>query len=282
MLCHALTAAGWRMASPAVTTPSTSICSTKRRTYSSAGLARKSAAVPCWTTRPSFISTMRPPSAMASSRSWLTKTMVFFSRLCSATSSCCMSRRISGSRALKASSIKQHVRIERQRAGEAGALLHAAGELRGIMLVPALQPDRLDGGERLVAPPVRRHALDFQAVFDVLQDGAVGEQRELLEHHAEAGAAQLHQVALGQRGDVGIVDEDAAGGRLDQPVDAAQAGRLARARQAHDDEDLALVDIEADILQADHRAGGLEDVGPVLSGLEQRQRRPGLVAEDLG
>lgn len=70
-----------------------------------AGLIRISSAWPSWTTAPSFISTMRPPSAIASSRSCDTNTMVFCSRFCSSTSSCCMSRRISGSSALNASSI---------------------------------------------------------------------------------------------------------------------------------------------------------------------------------
>ena len=44
--------------------------------------------------------------------------------------------------------------------------------------------------------------------------------------------------------DVLAVEEDLAGGRLDEPGHAADERRLAAARQAHDDEDLAGPDVE--------------------------------------
>lgn len=70
-----------------------------------AGVTRMSSAVPSWTILPSRITAMRSPRRMASLRSWVMKTMVFFSRFCSSSSWSCMSRRISGSSALKDSSI---------------------------------------------------------------------------------------------------------------------------------------------------------------------------------
>lgn len=64
-----------------------------------------SSAVPSWTIRPSRMTAMPSPRRIASLRSWVMKTMVFFRRRWSSSSWSCMSRRISGSRALKDSSI---------------------------------------------------------------------------------------------------------------------------------------------------------------------------------
>jgi hypothetical protein len=49
------------------------------------------------------------------------------------------------------------------------------------------------------------------------------------------------------------------GGRLDQPVQQAHQRRLARARQAHDHEDLAGLDLEGGIEHADRLARLRED-----------------------
>ena len=57
--------------------------------------------------RPPSMMVMWLPSLMASSRSWLTKTMVFFSCFCSCSSSPCRCSRISGSSAEKGSSISK-------------------------------------------------------------------------------------------------------------------------------------------------------------------------------
>ena len=50
--------------------------------------------------------------------------------------------------------------------------------------------------------------------------------------------------------DVLAVEQDLAGGRLDEPGHAAHERRLAAARQAHDHEDLARPDVERDVAQA--------------------------------
>src|SRR6266478_235421 len=62
---------------------------------------------PNWTMRPPSMMPIRLPILSASSRSWLTKTMVFFSARCSSINSSCRCSRIRGSSALKGSSISR-------------------------------------------------------------------------------------------------------------------------------------------------------------------------------
>ena len=80
---------------------------------------------------------------------------------------------------------------------------------------------------------------------DVLDDGQVGEQVELLEHHShlgpdvvEVGRSVCQLVA---------VDGDRARGRDFQQVDAAQHGGLARAAGADDDQHLALGHVQVQV-----------------------------------
>ncbi|MNZ90511.1 hypothetical protein D3C78_1094760 [compost metagenome] len=69
-----------------------------------------------------------------------------------------------------------------QRAGQGDALLLAAGELAGILLLAAAQADQL---EHLCDPCADRLALAAgEAIGDVLLDGEVGEQRVGLEQDA--------------------------------------------------------------------------------------------------
>jgi hypothetical protein len=93
----------------------------------------------------------------------------------------------------------------------------------------------------------------------------VREQSDLLDHVPDV-PAQLDRVGVG---DVGAVEEDAPGRRLDQPVDHLQRRGLAAARRSDQHADLAVVDVEAqlahreltvgiplaDRVEADHRLG---------------------------
>src|SRR5712691_3511804 len=77
------------------------------------------------------------------------------------------------------------------------------------------------------------------------------QQPEVLEDHREAVSPQLAEPRLVGLADVFAVEEDLAGGRFDEPGQAANQGRLATAGQAHDDEDLARLDIEGDVANGD-------------------------------
>ena len=114
-------------------------------------------------------------------------------------------------------------------------------------------------GLLLRRPDQRRHR------GDVRDDLLVGEQPDLLDHVADP-ASELHRVL---RGDVASLEEDPAGGGLDQPVDHLQRGGLPAARRPDQDDQLAGRHLEvelvhrhrpvgvllADPLEPDHRLG---------------------------
>ena len=124
---------------------------------------------------------------------------------------------------------QHHQRVRRQGAGDADALLLAAGELRRVALGEVgVEPDQ---GQQLGAP--RRGALLLPAEQlghggDVLGDRAVGEEADLLDHVADL-APQLRRVAVAHRV---LADEDVALGHLDRAVDHPHRRRLAAAARA--------------------------------------------------
>ena len=65
-----------------------------------------------------------------------------------------------------------------------------------------------------------------------------------------------------RREDVLALEDELAGGRLDQPGQAAHQGRLAGAGQAHDDEDLAGGDVEAHVADGGRAAGAVDQLAP--------------------
>ncbi|GMA25139.1 hypothetical protein GCM10025864_28980 [Luteimicrobium album] len=86
---------------------------------------------------------------------------------------------------------EQDVGVGGERAGQADALAHAARELRRQRVVPALEADEVERPGGTLATLRLVDALDLERVGRVLEDGPVGEQREVLEHHRHPGAAQL-------------------------------------------------------------------------------------------
>ena len=121
-------------------------------------------------------------------------------------SSASTSRVVSGSSALVASSASRMRGRGRERAGDADALLLAAGELLGIGVRLVGEPDEVQQlGDAGRAARPSRHAGDLQRVGDVAVRRCASEEVELLEDHADA-AADRAQLALGQRRDLGAVD----------------------------------------------------------------------------
>ena len=141
---------------------------------------------------------------------------------------------------------QQQLRARGQRPGQADALLHPARQLVGAGRAEPRQADEL---EHLLGPGpagVLVDALHLEAEGHVVDEVAVGEQAEVLEDHAHPVPAQVEQVALVGGGDVEVADAHGPGGRLDEPGQAAHERRLAAPGEAHDDEHLALVDVEVD------------------------------------
>ena len=145
-------------------------------------------------------------------------------------------------------------------AGEADALLHAAGEFGGHGAAPAAEADEFEGLFGAVAAVASVGALDFEAPGGVVEHGAVGHEAEVLEDHGEFGAAEFAEFFVGEGGDFAPAEPDFADGGVDQAVDAADEGGFAAAGETHDDEDLALADIEGDVAEGKDAAGVFLDV----------------------
>ena len=91
---------------------------------------------------------------------------------------------------------EQDVGVGGQRARQADALLHATGELVGVGALVAGQADQVDHLLRPVASCAAVVAADLEAEADVVEDLAVGQQAEVLEHHADPLAPQVAQGLL--------------------------------------------------------------------------------------
>ncbi|MNK27808.1 hypothetical protein D3C87_461710 [compost metagenome] len=133
---------------------------------------------------------------------------------------------------------------------QADALLHAAGQLVGILVFEAGQAHLLQPFARALLALGLAHALNGQAVRGVVQHRAVREQPEALEHHAHLLLAEDFQVALVQADHVHAIHQDVARAGFDQAVEVADQRGFAGTRQAHDDVDAALFDGQADVAQA--------------------------------
>src|SRR5690606_34166443 len=147
-----------------------------------------------------------------------------------------------------------------------------AGELVRAAVVHTDQVDQL---QRLADQSRRLRAGDLafpQREGHVLGDGEVGEERVVLEHHAE--------VALVRRrpGDVAPVHADAAGGRLGETDDHVEGGGLARATGSEQRDELPWLDGEADVVHCG-RLGGpvplaeVHQLDPATAGADLRRLR---------
>ncbi|GAA5017727.1 hypothetical protein GCM10025734_68890 [Kitasatospora paranensis] len=167
---------------------------------------------------------------------------------------------------------EQHLGVAGQGAGDADALLLAAGELAGVAAGPVGEADQVEQFGGLAAALGAVQADDLQRQFDVLLGGARGEQVEVLEDHADpaAGLAQFASgavLAAGQRGQFDAVHGDAAGGGPLQHVHAADEGGLAGTAGADDSVDLARTDVQVDAVEGgDLSAAGTVDLREVLGG----------------
>ena len=149
---------------------------------------------------------------------------------------------------------QDHVRVHGKGTGNGNTLLLAAGKALGVGIGLVGQTHT---GQQLVGA-LGNGFLVLQleqagGQFQVLLHGQVGEEVEVLEHHAHLLAHSI---------DVDIIHLDAfkldgaAGGDL-QPVQAAQEGGLAAAGGADQADHIAAVNINIDALQHVQRGGGL-------------------------
>ena len=150
-------------------------------------------------------------------------------------------------------------RIERHRAGEPGALLHAAGQIARHLVVRRLQPHPgklargsladLTIGHPGVAPHRERH---------VLADRHRVEQRRILKQEAHV-FAHLAELAPGQRRDVAFFDEHPSAVWRHQPDDVPERDALAGAASSQQAEGAARGDLERHLVQDGERPEPLRD-----------------------
>ena len=135
-----------------------------------------------------------------------------------------------------------------KRTGDGHALLLAARKLCGRLIGLFGHAHAAQQIHGALAGLLLGHAQHIdRSQHDVLQYRHMCKQVELLEHHAQLGTHAGKVFAFLRQGLA--LDEDLA--RVDgfQAIDGAAHGRLARARGADHDDDLATVDREIDVVE---------------------------------
>ena len=145
---------------------------------------------------------------------------------------------------------QENLRVHRESPGKAHALLHTTAQLPGVVPLPAGQPNQLQYLCRLLHPGGLLDPLHLEAIGDVVDNSPVGEQPEMLKHHAHLVAAQLQELLVVHGDHVLPIDNYMTIGGLDEARQAPDQGGFAAARQTHDHKDLALAHIEGDILDS--------------------------------
>ena len=92
-------------------------------------------------------------------------------------------------------------------------------------------------------------AREDERKIDIIVDRESIEKIEILEHEAEALAAEARQLAPAQAADVLAVHQDVADRGAVDSGDAVEQRGLARARRAHDGHELPLRHVERDSVQ---------------------------------
>ena len=187
----------------------------------------------------------------------------FWSRMTSS----CMSRRISGIESAERLVVEHHLGVRCERSRDADALLHAARELVGELVRDVVEANQPEDLARPRVSFLLAHSLDLEAERDVVDHAPMCEEPEVLEDHRDRTAAQLTQLPAIGAHHVVACDLDLARGRLDEPDERAHQRRLARAGEAHDDEHLALPDLQRDVPDCDDVARLLAKLGPREEGV---------------
>ena len=203
---------------------------------------------------------MRLPIFSASSRSWLTKTMVFLSFFWRSRSSSWSLSRISGSSAENGSSMSRIRRIGGEGAGEADALLHAAGKLvRSISRPSCDRPTSASFSSTIrfrSAAGMPRTSRPKPTFSRTVRQGSSANCWNTMATARVRSSRSVRSVAFGDVDRLALMlDDDRAAGDRVEPVDGAEHGRLAGAGEAHQHADLAALDGEVDVDRAEDAVG---------------------------
>src|SRR2546430_3069115 len=134
---------------------------------------------------------------------------------------------------------EEDVGVERHGPGQAGALAHAAADLRGIELLEASQADQRELQRDELGDLRRREPRVLaERETDVLGQRQRAPERAALVQHPEAAHDPLARLRL-RRPEAFAVVEDAAAGGVDEADQVPEQRALAATAAAHDHEDLA-------------------------------------------
>ena len=171
-------------------------------------------------------------------------------------STCMMPSLVRGSRLPVGSSASSDRRLVHDRAGDRDALLLAAGELAGIVRRLLREADRLEHVRDGRLDEAARLPDDLEGERDVVVDGLVRQQPEVLEHHAEA-AAEVGHLAGRDRGQPLAEHVDLARRGLLLAQHQPQQAGLAAAGRAHQEDELAGADLERHVVQRRARSAAI-------------------------
>src|SRR5437899_6716588 len=181
----------------------------------------------------------------ASCRLWVTKITVLRVRRQMSRSHSPMSTRVCSSRAPKGSSIKrifqEDLRVDRERAADRDALLHAPGELARVLAREPLEAERAEELRRDRAPALGGHAPELEAELHVLERRPPGKEARVLEHGRDAAR-------VGPR-DRLAVDQNAPAVRVNEAPEHSEERGLAAAGRADQRAELALAYRERDVVE---------------------------------
>ena len=159
---------------------------------------------------------------------------------------------------------EQDRRIGHQRARDCDSLLLPARELGRLVPGPLAQPHRLERRERTL-PPLSDASRVDQGHLHVVESARAGYQVEGLEDEPDLAVADRGQLVVVQRRDVDSVEDVAPAAGNVKAADQVHERGLARSRGAHDGDELALLDPQADAFEGGHfERPHLVDLGDVL------------------
>src|SRR5438477_1687436 len=150
---------------------------------------------------------------------------------------------------------QEDLRIVHERPRDRDSLLLAARKLIGKLVLFSFEADDAEHLFDLWLEVPQRAFSDAQGEGDILEDGEIGEQLEILKDHADLAPQERQMTAL-QAAEVLTLDMDLAGRDLLLADQEADQGRLAGTARSDQEDEVLLWNHERDVAQR-HRAIGI-------------------------